>query len=120
MQRNLHYLVSFNSFVYFCSYHCFFVFAKPLMLFICSWFLLQDVGFRPEFSGTNTNTQITVIIAKSISDSSIFQQSIMKETAQGESNRTDGGVACQMAGFGRALIEASPELGQVNLTWNSL
>ena len=44
----------------------------------------------------------------------------MKETAQGESNRTDGGVVCQTAGYGRALIEASPKLDQVNLTWNSL
>ena len=44
----------------------------------------------------------------------------MKETAQGESNRTDGGMVCQAAGCGCALTEASPELGQVNLTWNTL
>ncbi|KAK9997218.1 hypothetical protein SO802_021904 [Lithocarpus litseifolius] len=38
--------------------------------------------------------------------------SIMKETAQGESNRTDGGVVFQAAGCGCALIDASPELRQ--------
>ena len=38
----------------------------------------------------------------------------MKETAQGESNRTDGGVVCQAAGCGCALTEASPESSQSN------
>ena len=105
MQTNLHFVISFNSFAYFCSYHCFFVFAKPLILFICSCFLLQDIEFHPELSGTNTNTHITVIIVNSSHGSSFCQQSIMKETA---------------AGCGCALTEASPELGQVNLTWNTL
>ena len=115
MQTNLHYLVSFNSFVYFCSYHCFFVFAKPLILIICSWFLLQDIEFHPELSGTNTNTHITVIIVNSSHGSSFCQQSIMKETAQGESNRTDGGMVFQAANCGCALIDTSPELRQVKL-----
>ena len=114
MQTNLHFVIRFNSFAYFCSYHCFFVFAKPLILFICSWFLLQDIEFHPVLSGTNTNTQITVIMVNSSHGSSFCQQSIMKETAQGESNRTDGGVVCQAAGCGCALTEASPESSQSN------
>ena len=108
---NLHYLVSFNSFAYFCSYHCFFVFAKPLILFVCSWFLLQDT----EINGTYINTQISVISMNSSQDSSFCQRSIMKEIAPGESNRTDGSVVFQAAKCGCALIDTSPELRQVKL-----
>ena len=81
---------------------------------------MQDTEFHLELSGTYRKVQINFTSVGSSHGSSFFQQSIMKETAQGESNRTDGGVVCQAAGCGCALTGASPELGQVNLTWNTL
>ncbi|KAK7819706.1 hypothetical protein CFP56_039878 [Quercus suber] len=65
-----------------------------------------------EINGTYINTQISVISMNSSQDSSFCQRSIMKEIAQGESNRTDGGVVFQATNCGCALIDASPELCQ--------
>ncbi|KAF3960197.1 hypothetical protein CMV_015068 [Castanea mollissima] len=65
-----------------------------------------------EINGTFINTQISVISINSCEDSSFCQQSIMREIAQGESNRTDGGVVFQAANCGRALVDTSPELRQ--------
>nr|POE62173.1 hypothetical protein CFP56_66656 [Quercus suber] len=80
-----------------------------------------------EINGTYINTQISVISMNSSQDSSFCQRSIMKEIAQGESNRTDGGVVFQATNCGCALIDASPELCQAGvsshmklLNWNTL
>ncbi|KAK9997225.1 hypothetical protein SO802_021911 [Lithocarpus litseifolius] len=73
---------------------------------------LLNIECCPVLSGTNTNTQITVNQVTYSHGSSFCQESIMKETAQGESNRTDGSVVFQAAGCGHALIDASPLLRQ--------
>ncbi|KAM4088539.1 hypothetical protein ACJW30_07G078300 [Castanea mollissima] len=65
-----------------------------------------------EINGTYINTQISVILMNSSQGSSFCQQSIMKEIAQGESNRTDGGVVFRAANCGHALVDTSPELRQ--------
>ncbi|KAF3948306.1 hypothetical protein CMV_025679 [Castanea mollissima] len=79
-----------------------------------------------EINGTYINTQISVILMNSSQGSSFCQQSIMKEIAQGESNRTDGGVVFRAANCGHALVDTSPELRQAGvsshmklLNWNT-